>query len=610
MKDLTGERFGRWTVFGLAEKKCGATYFLCRCDCGAEKAVAKSSLICGKSNSCGCLNKELLAERKIDIVGNRYGRLVVTAFNYSDGHGNLFWKCHCDCGNDVVVNGKNLLGNEGTRSCGCWLKDKIENRFEDLTGKKFGRLLITGYLGKDNYSQQRWSYICDCGTVKSISRNSLLSAGTQSCGCLAKEINEARAEDLIGQKFGRLTVIDKAERRGNVIRWKCKCDCGNYTNVDSAALKSERTKSCGCLSRELSQNRAADLTGQRFGRLLVIERDISQENRIYWLCKCDCQGLTSVRGDSLIEGNTKSCGCLSPELTAERCTTHGLSNTRLYSIYRGMHQRCNNSNCDGYKDYGGRGIRICAEWLENFMSFYNWALSNGYDDSLSIDRINVNGNYEPNNCRWATTKEQNRNTRKNVFIEIKGKVKTLAEWAEISGINSNVIKYRWAKGKRDSELLVPKDTNIIREKSNRERLLGILSGVKSRCLNPNNDAFKHYGGRGIIVCREWVEDFNNFYIWATTNGYSSELTLDRIDVNGNYEPGNCRWSTTQEQSNNKRNNIFLTYGDETKTIAQWSRDLGVSPNTLKRRVEVGMPNDKIFNKGKLYTRDRKVKNAT
>jgi hypothetical protein len=163
-----------------------------------------------------------------------------------------------------------------------------------------------------------------------------------------------------------------------------------------------------------------DLTGKRFGRLLVIER---AENYIQpnggmvtrWKCKCDCGKTKIVNTASLKRGKTKSCGCLVAEKCRETMTKHGRTNSRLYGIWKNMRERCNNPNRERYKDWGGRGIRICDEW-NDFKTFYEWGMSNGYDETAprgkcTLDRINNDGNYEPGNCRWANMVEQNRNQR-------------------------------------------------------------------------------------------------------------------------------------------------------------------------------------------------------
>lgn len=155
-----------------------------------------------------------------------------------------------------------------------------------------------------------------------------------------------------------------------------------------------------------------DMTGQRFGRLTVIERHGTKGGHAAWLCECTCGNTVIVDGKFLRMGATQSCGCYRKECAAERHTTHGRSKSRLYNIYHNMLKRCFKSNNHKYKDYGGRGITVCDEWKDSFQAFYDWAMANGYSDELTLDRKNNDSNYEPSNCRWATQKEQANNRRK------------------------------------------------------------------------------------------------------------------------------------------------------------------------------------------------------
>lgn len=177
-----------------------------------------------------------------------------------------------------------------------------------------------------------------------------------------------------------------------------------------------------------------DLTGQRFGRLVVLARAENKGSNVQWLCKCDCGRETTVFGCHLKAGNTLSCGCLHKEVTSNIHSTHRRTNSQLYHIWESMKSRCNNPNNKSYKNYGGRGITICSDWESSFEIFYKWAIANGYHQGLSIDRIDNDKGYAPENCHWVTEKVQSRNRRTNHLLQLHGEVHSIAEWAEIIGI--------------------------------------------------------------------------------------------------------------------------------------------------------------------------------
>lgn len=205
-------------------------------------------------------------------------------------------------------------------------------------------------------------------------------------------------------------------------------------------------------------SKVRDLTGLQFDRLKVIERsnDHIQKNgrrRIMWKCQCTCGNSTIVYGDNLKKGVSKSCGCLRKEVASKRRSSHHESKDRLYGIWCSMKSRCYNKNTAAFKDYGGRGIIICDSWQNSYKSFAKWAKTNGYTDSASIDRIDNNGDYTPENCRWTDAKEQARNRRNNVLITYRGETHNITDWARILKINPKTLFYRYYSGKSVEEIL-------------------------------------------------------------------------------------------------------------------------------------------------------------
>lgn len=192
-----------------------------------------------------------------------------------------------------------------------------------------------------------------------------------------------------------------------------------------------------------------DLTGKNFGKLTVTERVFidSGDKGAYWKCLCECTGIKIVKSKNLIGGKTTHCGCVNKH------ETHGKSKHRLYIIWMGMKARCKNPNSPDFINYGGRGIKVCDEWGNSFISFYNWAMNNEYEDDLSIDRINVDGDYEVNNCKWSTKSQQQNNKRNTLFIEIDGITKSISDWSELYKINKKTLLNRYNRGLRGKDLL-------------------------------------------------------------------------------------------------------------------------------------------------------------
>ena len=195
-----------------------------------------------------------------------------------------------------------------------------------------------------------------------------------------------------------------------------------------------------------------NLIEHRFGRLEVIE--IAGRNRhkqTLWRCRCDCGAVIVTSTNALRQGHTRSCGCLKVEMLQAQARTHGMSDTPTYSSWEQMIARCRNTNNERYADYGGRGITVCERWLK----FENFLADMGERPSLShsLDRVDVNGSYSPENCRWATRKQQQRNMRNSHFVEVNGQRVTVAEAVEITGIPNDVLRSRLRRGWSEQDAL-------------------------------------------------------------------------------------------------------------------------------------------------------------
>jgi len=223
--------------------------------------------------------------------------------------------------------------------------------------------------------------------------------------------------DETGRVYGRLTVLASVARR-EAMFWSCRCMCGATRIVSGSALRRGLAKSCGCHRRDqlaaYVQRKTPDETGRRYGRLVVIARaDRRDAGYAQWDCQCDCGATCVVRGTSLRDGTTHSCGCLQPDIARHQSTIHGESprsgRSREHRAWKAMKERCHYPQHRGWKHYGGRGITVCERWRDSFDQFLSDV--GRCPPGLTLDRIDVNGHYEPGNVRWATWSQQALNKR-------------------------------------------------------------------------------------------------------------------------------------------------------------------------------------------------------
>lgn len=261
---------------------------------------------------------------------------------------------------------------------------------------------------------------------------------------------------LENKKFNMITVLHEdfsyPKQSGKEARYICKCDCGKIFTCKKSSIVHEKSYSCGCKKRLYN-----DFTNSRFGKLLALKpMGLNSHREMTWLCRCDCGKETITNAYSLKTGMTKSCGCLR---TAKRINAmcYKENYKHLHEIYTNMKTRCYNDKTEQYENYGGRGIIVCDEWLNSFKMFYDWAISNGYNKNLTLDRQNNDSNYNPNNCRWVNKTVQANNRRTNKILTV-GKISdTMANWSRKSGTEYYKIQRRLKKGYSDIDAIYGKE---------------------------------------------------------------------------------------------------------------------------------------------------------
>ena len=311
-EDLTGKKFGNLTAIRPTDQRIrGHVVWECKCDCGNTTYVSSSALKSGNTTSCGCVKhqkrrKAIAGQRKPykinDLTGQKFAMLTVIRLTDKREFGSVVWECRCDCGNTTYVT-SGALKSGNVKSCGC-LKVRT-----DLTGQRFGSLIVIKPTDKRYDRRMVWECRCDCGNTTYVRGSSLSSGNTTSCGG-SKHRRKGKGSDLTGQKFGKLTAIRPTDQRirGYVV-WECKCDCGNTSHITSRRLKNGCAKSCGCLNI-----RCMDITGQKFGKLTAV-RPIEKRygSCIAWECRCDCGNITYASSTLLKSGKKISCGCVKPK---------------------------------------------------------------------------------------------------------------------------------------------------------------------------------------------------------------------------------------------------------------------------------------------------------
>lgn len=339
----------------------------------------------------------------------------------------------------------------------------------------------------------------------------------------------AKSLDIIGKRFGYLTVISRAENneKGNT-QWNCKCDCGRNRVALGYDLTHGRITTCGCkkyLTGKPSPKRIS-LIGQKFGKLTVVSlnEDKSKNGILVWNCLCDCGNEFTARGGNLKSGKATHCGCSRAKHSSNFIDLTGQRYGRLT-----VKRLVGKSN--------GKPLWECVCDCGNEKNVTSNDLRTGHTMSCG--------------CMLDESRRKKRKTTE-VYERIYGR--------PFDDIRNQLFK-RWIT-------------------------------MKWRC-KPEYHGHSYYYDRGVTVCDEWNE-FEPFYQWSIENGFQSELTLDRIDVNGIYSPSNCRWVTNKVQQNNRTDNVYVTIGSETKTMKMWCEEFGLNYGMVKERRKNGWPQERWF----------------
>lgn len=331
----------------------------------------------------------------------------------------------------------------------------FENREIELTCVKCGKIIRKDFTNGKN----KWSELiknCDCEKKKSEK--------------IKKQKKTTRNDDdsFIGKIYGTWKVVDfirvpHKDKSGSTVNWICKCEeCESERKIVPASLKNGKCL-CSCQKQlEDTKNKRDEYIGKKYNRLTIIDFNYKQSGKtknVYAVCQCDCGNTKEIQLHYVINGSVKSCGCYAKEMREKQRQAEKRTSSPLYKTWNAMKQRCQNSNNPNYSNYGGRGIEVSSEWIgyEGFNNFEEWSIRNGYrpNNGLSLDRIDVNGNYEPDNCRWVSIWVQSVNKRvpaheqtmryRGKQYTIDGVTKNKKQWCEEYGVWQATVDYRMKK---------------------------------------------------------------------------------------------------------------------------------------------------------------------
>ncbi len=307
-----------------------------------------------------------------------------------------------------------------------------------LCGREIHRIMISG--------RNKWSELIKSCPCQKVAEEKRKQEEFEQKKRIERENILKDGKSMIGGEYGDYRIIDFGLCK-DTPTFTLECmQCGDIvkSNYQRVKANAKTFRKCHKHGNTIKFDESYIGRKKNFLNVIGISR-FSQNNHRAFVCECDCGNIKLIEPAHWEQGIVKSCGCKHDELLRDSSTIHGLSGTRLYCVWRDMIARCYNPNSESYKNYGERGITICDEWLNNPESFFDWAYSTGYDENAergeyTIERKDVNGNYEPNNCEWITIQQQQKNKRTNVFITMNGETKILSDWHKETGISVHNLK--------------------------------------------------------------------------------------------------------------------------------------------------------------------------
>lgn len=381
-----------------------------------------------------------------------------------------------------------------------------------------------------------------------------------------------------GDKYGRWTVLRKAEDYVSpggtrIAKWHCKCECGTEKEVLQNVLRSGGSRSCGCIQAKVLPEFKK---GQLIGRWTILGRDGKTKA---WKCKCACGTIRVVGWGSLAEGTSKSCGCLSAELSRARFTKHGVSQHDYYPFYQKI------------MEHYAQGRAVYPKWIGRPEKFIRWVEKNLGPKPKGAVFVSPDAEkpIEPGNVQWGTRKDVLRAQERVVKMRYKGEILTLLEIEEKTGVSGGTIRRRVERGLSLKEAIAAGNQRMSTETHglSKHPLYTIYCGIIARCLNPEHAAYASYGGRGITIDPKWLGNPARFIRHIEKHlgpKPTPDHSVDRIDVNGNYEIKNLRWADATTQMRNRRNARTLTYKGKEFHYMDLAEKKGIEPKILLDRV--------------------------